>query len=474
MSWCDQMCYGKANKEIIKKLEFIVGSSDVLIRDEDILDFAHDESSVEPHYPEVVVKAETTEEVSKILSLANFRKIPVTPRGGGTGLCGGAIPIYGGILLSLIKMSRILELDEANLMVTVEPGVFILDLHTFTEKHGLLYPPDPGQKLGTIGGNISTNAGGMRGVKYGVTRDFIQGLEVVLPTGEVIHLGGKTVKSSTGYSLIDLVIGSEGTLGLITKAILRLVPLPKINATLYSPYESLHDASVTVSEIIKKKIVPPAIEFIDQSSILAVERYLKRPMPRNDSPAYLLIRIEGDKKESVNADFETVADICLKNKALDVLVADTRSRQEKVWEGRSCIIEAAKAEGFIEVVDCVVPRDQMPELIKGLSEIAEKHGIEFQNFGHAGDGNVHTNILKKDMSDTEWNIKISKLLEEVYKLSVSLGGTISGEHGIGLIRKKFLPMVLEKTQIELMRKIKRIFDPNNILNPGKIFDLEEK
>ncbi len=467
------MHYKKMNEKILQQLEDIVGSDDILLAKEAIADYTHDESSIEPHYPEVVIKAENTKEVSRILSLANQEKIPVTPRGGGTGLCGGAVPIHGGILLSLDKMNRILELDEENLMITVEPGVFIIDLHAYTEKHGLLYPPDPGQKLGTIGGNISTNAGGMRGVKYGVTRDFVQGLEVVLPIGEVIHLGGKTVKNSTGYSLIDLIIGSEGTLGVVTKAILRLVPLPKIDATLYSPYENLQDASITVSEIIKSKIVPPAIEFIDQSSILVAERHLGKRMPRNDAPAYLLIRVEGDEKETVDAYFDTVADICLKNNALDVLVADTRARQETVWEGRSCIIEAAKAEGIIEVLDCVVPRNRIPELIKGLTDIAEKYGVECQNFGHAGDGNVHTNVLKKDLSDEEWNKKIPRILEEIYELSLSLGGTISGEHGIGLIRKRFLPKALEKTQIELMKGIKRIFDPKHILNPGKIFDIEE-
>jgi len=464
------MKYAKVSKEMLQQLEGIVGPEDILLTREAIVDYAKDESSVEPHYPEVVVKAEAVGEVSEILCFANRERIPVTPRGGGTGLCGGAVPVYGGIILSLEKMNRIVELDEANLMVTVEPGVLIGDLHDYVQKHGFLYPPDPGQKTGTIGGNISTNAGGMRGVKYGVTRDFVQGLEVALGTGEVIHLGGKAVKSSTGYSLIDLVIGSEGTLGVVTQAILRLVPLPKINVTLYAPYESFQDASRTVSEIIKNKIVPPAIEFVDQSSILVAERYLKRPMPRNDTLAYILIRIEGNDENAVSNDYQAVGKICVNNNALDVLVADTKESQEKIWQGRSCIIDAAKAEGVIEVLDCVVPRNRVPELIKGLNDISEKYGIECQNFGHAGDGNVHTNVLRKDMSDEEWNKKIPKLIDEVYRLSVSLGGTISGEHGVGLTRKRFLPMALEEKQIELMMTIKRGFDPNNILNPGKIFD----
>ncbi|GAG91194.1 unnamed protein product, partial [marine sediment metagenome] len=236
-------------------------------------------------------------------------------------------------------------------------------------------------------------------------------------------------------------------------------------------YKNFQDASRTVSEIVKKKIVPPAVEFIDQSSILVAERYLERPMPRNDAPAYVMIRIDGNIKEAVDVDFEAVGEICIKNNALDVLVADTKESQEKVWEGRSCIIDAAKAEGIIEVLDCVVPHNRIPELIKGLNDIAEKYGVKCQNFGHAGDGNVHTNVLKKDMSDEAWDETIPKLVEEVYRLSVSLGGTISGEHGIGLIRKKFLPMALDKKQIELMKGVKRVFDPNNILNPEKIFDI---
>jgi len=459
------------DEEVLEQLEAIVGPNDIILTKEKLIDYAHDESSIELHYPEVVVKAENTGEVSKILSLANQKRIPVTPRGGGTGLCGGAIPIYGGILLSLEKMNRIVELDEENLMATVEPGVFIMDLHAYVEERGFLYPPDPGQKMGTIGGNISTNAGGMRGVKYGVTRDFVQGLEVVLPTGDVVHMGGKTVKNSTGYSLIDLIIGSEGTLGVVTKAILRLVPLPKINVTLYAPYKDFQDASRTVSEIIKNKIVPPAIEFVDQSSILVAERYLRRPMPRNDAPAFVLIRIDGNDREAVDSDYLAVGEICMKNNALDILVADTKEEQAKTWEGRSCIIDAAKAEGFIEVLDCVVPRNKIPNLIKGLNDISQRYGVECQNFGHAGDGNVHTNVLKKNMSDEEWSSKIPKLIDEVYRLSVSLGGTLSGEHGIGLTRKVFLPLALEEKQIELIKEIKRVFDPNNILNPGKIFDL---
>ena len=467
------MKYNIVTKDILHRLETIVGSDNILLNKETISEYAHDESSIEPHFPEVVVRVKDTNEVSQILNLAKEEKVPVTPRGGGTGLTGGSIPIYGGILLSLEKMNRILELDEENLTLTVEPGVLIMDIHAYVDNYGLMYPPDPGQKSGAIAGNIATNAGGMRGVKYGVTRDFILGLEVVLPTGEVTFLGGKNVKNTTGYSLMNLIIGSEGTLAVITKAILRLFPSPKIKVTLFAPYKNFQDASRTVSEIIKNKIVPPAIEFIDQSSIQVAERYLGRPMPQSDAPAYVLIRLDGNVKDAVNKEYEVVGEICINNNALDVLVADTKESQDAVWEGRSCIIDAAKAEGFIEVLDCVVPRSRIPELIEGLNDIAIKYGVECQNFGHAGDGNVHTNVLKKNMSDEEWNKKIPLLLEEVYKLSVFLGGTISGEHGIGLIRKKFLSMTKDRVQLELMKGIKRIFDLNNILNPGKIFDLND-
>lgn len=467
------MKYNIVTKDILHRLETIVGSDNILLNKETISEYAHDESSIEPHFPEVVVRVKDTNEVSQILNLAKEEKVPVTPRGGGTGLTGGSIPIYGGILLSLEKMNRILELDEENLTLTVEPGVLIMDIHAYVDDYGLMYPPDPGQKSGAIAGNIATNAGGMRGVKYGVTRDFILGLEVVLPTGEVTFLGGKNVKNTTGYSLMNLIIGSEGTLAVITKAILRLFPSPKIKVTLFAPYKNFQDASRTVSEIIKNKIVPPAIEFIDQSSIQVAERYLGRPMPQSDAPAYVLIRLDGNVKDAVNKEYEVVGEICINNNALDVLVADTKESQDAVWEGRSCIIDAAKAEGFIEVLDCVVPRSRIPELIEGLNDLAIKYGVECQNFGHAGDGNVHTNVLKKNMSDEEWNKKIPLLLEDVYKLSVFLGGTISGEHGIGLIRKKFLSMTKDRVQVELMKGIKRIFDPNNILNPGKIFDLND-
>ncbi len=471
------MAYSKVTPAVIEELRGIFGPDDVVLDQEQLEKYAVDESTITPHLPEVVVKPESAQEVVETMRLANARRIPVVARSGGTCLTGGAVPIHGGIVISFEKMTRILEVDEENLMVTVEPGLFIMDLHAEMEKRGFLYPPDPGQKSSCLGGNVNTNAGGMRGVKYGVTRDFVEALQVVLPTGDLIHLGRKTVKNSAGYDLKDLIIGSEGTLGVTTQLTLRLVPLPKITTTLYVPFNSFADAISTIAEIIRRKIVPPALEFVDRSAILVAERFLGRPMPHNSAPSYVLIRLEGNLQEEVDAAFEAVGELCLEHGAIDVLVADTAESQQRIWEGRSSIIDAAKAEGVVELLDAVVPRNQLLPFVEGLNQLAAEIGIHIQNFGHAGDGNVHTNILKETMSDAEWAAKVPRFCAAAYRLSLSLGGNISGEHGIGLIRKQFLPLALGANpedgavQIKLMQQIKRIFDPNNILNPDKIFDL---
>jgi len=464
--------YGKVTPEVRRRLEEIVGAEHVSDAQEDLEEHGIDESLEPPHPPEVVVRPGSTEEVSAVMRLAYEERIPVTPQGARTGLSGGALPVYGGIALSLERMNRVLEIDEENLMAVVEPGVLIMDLHEETEKRGLLYPPDPGQESGTLGGNISTNAGGVRGLKYGVTRDFVQGLEAVLPNGEVIHLGGRIVKNSTGYELIDLIIGSEGTLAVVTQATLKLVPSPKHRALLFVPFESTRDAARAVSEIIRRKVVPFSLEYMPRHAILTAERYLERELPDHDHPAYLLIGVEGNSEDEVEREMETVGEVCLEMGAVDAYVADTEARQQRLWEGRKCLFDAYKAFWEMDEVDICVPRSRIPDYIEEAEKVAKRHGVTIATLGHAGDGNVHSIITRDPEMDRDlWLQKLEAVVEELIDLGLSLGGTISGEHGLGYTKKQYLQLQVGKTPVELMRAIKRAFDPLNILNPGKVFDL---
>jgi glycolate oxidase len=463
--------YGKVTPEIRSRLEEIVGARYVSESAEDLEKHAIDESLEPPHPPEVVVSPASTGEVSAIMKLAHAERVPVTPQGSRTGLSGGSHPVLGGIALNLERMNRILEIDEENLMAVVEPGVLISDLHAETEKLGLLYPPDPGQESGSLGGNISTNAGGVRGMKYGVTRDFVQGLEAVLPSGEVINLGGKVVKHSTGYSLKDVIIGSEGTLAVVTKATLRLVPKPRNTALVYVPFESTRDAARTVSEIVRRKVVPFALEYMPQHAVLTAEKYLERSLPDDGHPAYLLIAVEGNSEDEVESQLETIGEVCVEMGAIDAFVADTASRQAPLWEARKCLFDAYKAFWEIDEVDACVPRSKIPDYIDIAEGVAERHGVIISNIGHAGDGNVHSIIAQGDLDDDAWRIALEAVIEELIEAALELGGTISGEHGVGLAKKRYLPDQVGKTQIELMKAIKLAFDPHNLLNPSKVFDL---
>lgn len=463
--------YGKVTPEILRELEGIVGEKNVSTSAEDLEKHALDESLEPPHRPEAVVRPGDTGEVSAVMRLAHEHSIPVTPQGSRTGLSGGAHPVLGGIALSTERMNRILEIDQDNLMVVVEPGVLIMDLHAKTEELGLLYPPDPGEETGSLGGNINTNAGGVRGMKYGVTRDFVQGLEVVIASGEVLNLGGKTVKNSTGYSLLDLVIGSEGTLGIVTKATLRLVPRPRHTALVYVPYESTRDAAKTVSEIVRRKVVPFALEYVPQHAVQVAEKYLERELPDNSHPAYLLIGVEGNSQEEVESALETVGEVCLEMGAVDAYVADTEARQQRLWEARKCLFEAYKAFWQIDEVDSCVPRDRIPDYIERAEEVAERHGVVVANIGHAGDGNVHSIIVRGDLEEEVWRETLEAVVRELIEISIDIGGTISGEHGIGYAKKGYLVDQVGETQVELMKSIKRAFDPGNILNPAKVIDL---
>jgi len=462
--------YNKVGSAVLEELRQIVGADNVIDDGEAFDSYAHDETVGLRADPEAVVRITSTEDVSAVLRLAQRERIPVTPRGGGYGLSGGAVPVHGGIVLAMEKMNRILEIDQKNLMVTVEPGVFTGDIHRAVEAEGLFYPPDPAsQDSCTIGGNLAEGAGGPRAVKYGVTKDYVCGLEAVLPSGEVIQCGGKLVKNVTGYNLTQLLVGSEGTLAVITKIILRLLPQPKVQVDLLVPYDDFQAAADTVSDIISHRIVPSTIEFMEQDSILAVEKLLGRELPYRDAAAQLLIQLDGNRREAVDADFEVVGDLCLEHGARDVLVARDRPTRDRLWEARRLIIDALNHECPINhMEDVVVPRAEIPPLLKGIKAIAAREGVRIICFGHVGDGNVHVNVLKDDLSDERWEALVPALSEAIYALSLSLGGTITGEHGVGATRRGYLPMAMGEAQIEVMRRIRAAFDPNQILNPGKI------
>jgi glycolate oxidase len=366
-------------------------------------------------------------------------------------------------------MNKILELDEENLTLTVEPGVLLMEISKFVEDHDLFYPPDPGEKSATIGGNISTNAGGMRAVKYGVTRDYVRGLEVVLPDGKIIKIGGKIVKNSSGYSLKDLIIGSEGTLGIVTKAVLRLLPLPQKTISLLVPFKELADAIETVPLIIKSKAVPTAVEFMEKEVILASEKFLGKPFPDNSADAYLLLTFDGATAGEVENAYEKVAHICLDNGAIDVLISDTRERNEAIWASRGAFLEAIKAStSEMDECDVVVPRKFVADFVKYTKNLQRDFNIRIMNFGHAGDGNLHIYVLRDALGQQEWEAKLEGVFDKLYHRAIELGGQVSGEHGIGIAKKSYLENSLGPGGMTIMRGIKSVFDPGNILNPGKV------
>jgi len=465
---------------VVRELEKIVEEKNVICDPEKKIDYSHDEFSLSDiaHEPDVVVKPKSTQEVSRILCLANEEKIPVTPRGGATGLCGGCVPTSGGIVLSLERMNRIVEVDRHNQMIVAEAGVMLMDFYPRVEEEGLFFPPHPGDETAMIGGVIATNAGGARAVKYGVVRNYVRGLEVVLPSGAVINLGGKLMKSSTGYNLLHLMIGSEGTLGIITKATIQLMPSPQMSRSLIIPYDDLKDAIDTVPELLANKIMPLAVEFIPKDVIQITENFLRKRWPCTEGSTYLLIICDAATEEQMNKLSEQVAAICMEQNALDVFVADNPSKQEQVLEIRSKIYEAIKAH-TLEILDIAVPRAEIAKHVKRVQKVSQEYKIWLPTFGHAADGNVHTHIMKAVYEDgrivplpeEDWINKLENVRRELYRDCKERGGVISGEHGIGIVKKPYLSYVLDEESISLMKGIKKTFDPNNILNPGKIFDL---
>lgn len=463
--------FDRPNENDIRFLQEICGEKDVISSGPLMDDYARDEMPWVKGYPAAVVFPESAQEVSEILKHASARRIPVTTRGSGTGLCGGAVPTLGGIVLCTTKMNRILEIDSYNFTATVEAGVLLTTIHQAVEARGFFYAPDPGEKTATIGGNIATNAGGMRAIKYGVTRDNIRGLQVVLSTGEILNLGGKHAKNSTGYSLMNAFIGSEGTLGVVTQATLRLLPLPKQTLSLLVPFASLRDAIRAVPKVMESGILPQSIEFAEKGVIFAAESYLGKRFPHRTAPAYLLIRLDGNSREEVTSAMDLVGNACLAAGADDVLIADTPERQSAVWDARGAFLAALKSGNEVDECDVVVPRDRIADLVEYTKEVAEEVGVRIESFGHAGDGNLHIYVMRDTMAQEEWEEKLPRAMDLLYERGRELGGMVSGEHGIGVAKRPYMEKSLSEDEIALMARMKSLFDPAGILNPGKVVPL---
>ncbi len=460
------------NPEIVLALEKIVGPSYIFTDEETRKTYGHDETEDLSFPPHVVVKPANTEEVAQILRVSNTYKIPTVPIGARTGLSGGALSIYGGIGISMERFNKIIEIDEQNLQVTTEPGVITQVLREAVAEKGLLYPVDP-SSMGScwIGGNIAENSGGARALKYGVTKDYVLNLEVVLPTGDVIWTGANTLKNSTGYNLTQLMVGSEGTLGIITKIVLKLIPQNKHNVLLLVPFYKAEQACEAVSAIFRAGIIPSALEFMERDAIDWTLKFVDGlNVTVNDNiQAHLLIEVDGNYPEVLMQEAEQILTVVEQFEIDEVLFADTEEQKNALWKMRRSVAEAVKANSIYKEEDTVVPRYELPKLLKGIKEIGSKYGFQSVCYGHAGDGNLHVNIIKGTMTDDNWKTEVPKGIREIFELTVSLKGTLSGEHGIGLVQKNYMDIAFSKVHLELMERIKAIFDPNNILNPGKIF-----
>ena len=469
--------YNRVTTEVADELKAIVGQRYVIFDDPEKLEpYSHDEVAEKQyaHMPEAVVRPRTAEEIAAIIKLANRRRIAVTPRGAGSGLSGGAVPVAGGIVLLTDRMNRIVEIDRRNMMVVVEPGVITNEINERVAEYGLFYAGYPmSLETCTIGGNVAENAGGGKAVKYGVTGRYVTGLEVVTPTGQIVQLGGKLLKDVTGYNLIQFMVASEGTLGVFTKITLRLLPRPKASVDLLCLFKTTTEAIAAVPQIMTQGgIVPTAIEFMDRSSAQAACQYLNESIPYQQAGAMLLITVDGGDPRQVDREYETIGEQCLAAGAIEVYVADNSTTSERIWKVRRNIPEAFKVVSpHQSLEDVVVPIANIPKMVAGLEELAKKYDVQIPCYGHAGDGNLHaTPVMNPDWSPDKWLQTLPRILTDLYKLTAELGGTISGEHGIGNKRKEYMPLVVDDTYIEMIRAIKQAFDPNNILNPGKIFD----
>ena len=465
--------YGRVTEQIIKELTTIMGRDNISTKEHEIEGYSYDEMPLaKPYAPQVIVKPTDTHSIAKLLAFANEKRIPVTPRGAGTGLSGGCVPIYGGILLSLERMNRILKIDRDNFVAVVEPGVTLSDLFNEVEQQGLYYPLYPGEMTATIGGNVATNAGGMNAVKYGVTRHHILGLEAVLPNGEIIKTGGEFVKCTTGYDLTQLIIGSEGTLAVVTKVILKLTTKPAKREVLFVPFMDLQNAINAVPEILRLKMTPIGIEFMERSVVEITEKYLEREIPYHQYEAFLLIIMEGESENEIYEYFSKVEEICKQHEAIEVMVPGSERAKRRLLDAREKFYHAIKRFAPMEIIDVVVPRSEIAKFVRKVKEISKEHEVPIIVYGHAGDGNVHLHPICVDMNREEWDRRLPHLMSDIYRAGVSFAGAISGEHGIGFDKKAYLPIGMDNALLNIMKGIKRAFDPNNILNPGKIFDLE--
>lgn len=465
------MEYKKIDIDDLEVFKKIVGKKFVFKDEEKLQEYSHDETEDLSYLPELVIIPRTTIEISKILNYCNQQKITVTPCGSRTGLSGGSLPITGGISLSMERFNAIIDIDERNLQAIVEPGVVNQVLRDAVEEKGLFYPPDPASKGSCqLGGNLAENSGGPKALKYGVTKDYVLNLEVVLPTGEVIWTGANVLKNSTGYNLTQLMIGSEGTLGVITQIVLKLIPLPKKDITMLVPFSSAEKACEAVSAVFRSGITPSALEFIERDAIDWTLRYIDFDLQIPDKvQAHLLVEVDGDDIDLLYKDCEQITEVMEQFDCGDILLADSERQKEQLWKLRRSISEAVKSNSVYKEEDTVVPRAELAKLLKGVKNTGNKYGFKSVCYGHAGDGNLHVNIIQGSMSDEDWNTKLTFGIREIFEITKNLGGTISGEHGIGFVQKDYMDIVLSRKNIEIQKGIKKLFDPNQILNPGKIF-----
>ncbi len=439
---------------------------------ESIENYSHDETEDLRFPPHVVVKPTSVNEVSAIMRFCSEHEVPVTPAGARTGLSGGALPVRGGVLLSMEKFNRILLIDEDNLQVTTEPGVITQVLQNAVREKGLFYPPDPASKGSCfIGGNVSENSGGPKAVKYGVTADYVLNLEVVLPNGEVIWTGANVLKNATGYNLTQLIVGSEGTLGIITKIVLKLIPHPTADLLMLVPFYDAAKACEAVAQIFKAGITPSGLEFMERDALTWTLKYFPEISieVKESHAAHLLIEVDGFDQEKLFDDCAKITSVLEQFETDEILFAESNAQKDQLWTIRRKVGEAVKAYSIYKEEDTVVPRFQLPNLLTGVKQIGKKYGIHSVCYGHAGDGNLHVNIIKGDLSDQQWQDDLPKAITEIFELTVSLGGTLSGEHGIGYVQKQFMPIAFQEIHLNLMRDIKKVFDPKGILNPEKIF-----